>query len=109
LSINYQSDFEECQTSLAGARYDRNKPHGGRYSRWGYNEGSVRIADEKIGIKVPRLIDHQDDSTFNVPEYTSMQDNRAGEERIMKGMLKGFKHSELSRSNRFGRRSFWHE
>ena len=81
--------LEECQNNLAGARYDRNKPHGGRYSRWGYNEGSVRIADEKIGIKVHRLIDHQDDSTFNVPEYTSMQDNRAGEERIMKGMLKG--------------------
>jgi hypothetical protein len=31
--------LEECQNSFARVRYDRNKLHGGRYSRWGYNEG----------------------------------------------------------------------
>jgi transposase-like protein len=81
--------LEESQNHLAGARYDRNKPYQGRYSRWGYNDGSVRIGDEKIGVKVPRLIDNQDESTFNAPGYREIQDNRAGEERIMKGMLKG--------------------
>lgn len=81
--------LEENLNELAGMRYDRSKPHQGRYSRWGYNDGSVRIGDEKVGVKVPRLIDRKDDSTFNAPSYSQLQENHAGEERIMGGMLKG--------------------
>ena len=39
-------DEEVCQ--LAGERYSRSKPLDGRYSRWGSNPGSVRIAGERV-------------------------------------------------------------
>ena len=29
-------------TELAGERYSRDKPHGGRYSRWGTKTGSIQ-------------------------------------------------------------------
>ena len=41
----------------AGERYDREKPGEGRYSRWGSNPGSIRIGEEKVKIRVPRIRD----------------------------------------------------
>jgi len=35
--------LEEEVAALCGARYSHEKPNAGRYSRWGYNPGSVRI------------------------------------------------------------------
>ena len=37
--------MDEEVTALAGERYSREKPCGGRYSRWGTNFGSIQIGD----------------------------------------------------------------
>jgi len=41
---------------LSGEKYSHKKPNEGRYSRWGYNPGSVRIGSEKVPIDIPRVI-----------------------------------------------------
>ena len=37
------SIIEEEVIGLAGEKYQRNKPHGGIYNRWGSNPGSLKI------------------------------------------------------------------
>ena len=49
--------FEEEVIEHAGDRYTHNKPNGGRYSRWGYNPGSVQIGDRRMEVEVPRIRD----------------------------------------------------
>ena len=48
--------LREEMTQLAGARYSR---EGGRpgYARWGGQPGSVYLADQKVGVRVPRVRD----------------------------------------------------
>src|ERR1700689_2191848 len=45
---------------LCGERYSRDKPHEGRYDRWGYNPGSVKMGNQKLVIDVPRIYDNED-------------------------------------------------
>jgi transposase-like protein len=49
-----QELLEEEVAGLAGGRYER-KPAGVSASRHGSNPGSVRLAGQKIGIRVPRV------------------------------------------------------
>jgi len=41
----------------AGARYSNDKPHDGRYSRWGSNPGSLPLSGQLVPIVVPRIRD----------------------------------------------------
>lgn len=43
-----QEILEDEVTDLAGERYSRNKPHQGRYRRWGTNPGSIRLDGERV-------------------------------------------------------------
>ena len=43
--------FEEEVTEKAGPRYSHQKPEDGRWSRWGYNPGSVKIGDQKLKLR----------------------------------------------------------
>jgi transposase-like protein len=79
---------EEVQT-LAGERYSHDKPSAGRYNRYGFNPGSVPIADEKVKIEVPRVMDERSGTFRSLKSYEQLKDNTAGEERIMQGVLKG--------------------
>jgi transposase-like protein len=81
--------LDEEVTTLAGERYSHDKPRGGRYSRYGFNPGSVPIADEKVRIEVPRVRDEDSGAFRSLKSYEQMKDNTAGEERIMQGVLKG--------------------
>ncbi|HEC41506.1 MAG TPA: hypothetical protein ENI20_01580, partial [Bacteroides sp.] len=61
--------LEEEVTQKAGARYKREKPHDGRYSRWGFNPGSVRIGDQKLKVDVPRIYDNEQDKNTMLDRY----------------------------------------
>lgn len=39
-----------------GERYRHQRAEDRRYSRWGYNPGSIKVGDGKVKIKVPRII-----------------------------------------------------
>lgn len=53
--------LEEEVTVLCRAKYAHEKPHHGRYSRWGTHPGSVRIGEHRLTVIVPRIKDHEAD------------------------------------------------
>ena len=63
-------DEEVCQ--LAGERYSRDKPYGGRYSRWGSNPGSVRIGEERVPVEVPRVRDNYEQQCHRLESYQAL-------------------------------------
>jgi hypothetical protein len=63
---------EEVQT-LAGPRYQRDKPHEGRYSCWGVNPGSIQIGDERVPVAVPRVRDTEAKKEQPLASYQQMK------------------------------------
>ena len=59
---------------LAGARYSHNKPHDGRYVRWGSNPGSIRVDTEKVPIEVPRVRDQTKGEEVPLSSYQAMHE-----------------------------------
>ena len=55
--MGLQAIEEELQSEvmeIAGARYTRAHPE---FKRWGCNEGSVFLGDQKVSVRVPRVPD----------------------------------------------------
>ena len=72
--------LEEEVTALCGAKYAHDKPHHGRYSRWGANPGSVRIGAHRLTIIVPRGKDHESDQMLTLQGYERLRDTTLDEE-----------------------------
>lgn len=68
---------------LSGSKYSHDKPHEGRYSRWGSNAGSVRIGEEKVRIKVPRVIDKESGRNISLENYKQLKNLPAPGEELM--------------------------
>ncbi len=66
--------IEEEVIDKTGARYSHQKPDNGRWSRWGYNPGSVKIGDQKLKIEVPRLFDNLDEKNTPLQRYEDMKE-----------------------------------
>ena len=49
--------LQEEVATLAGDKYERDKPLESRYRRWGSNPGSIRIDEERVPVRVPRVRD----------------------------------------------------
>jgi len=81
--------LDEEVTALSGDRYSHHKPHNGRYSRWGYNPGSVRIGNERIRVDVPRVYDNQRRSNISLENYRRLRHLPEADERVMKAILLG--------------------
>lgn len=75
--------------NLAGERYCRVKPYNGRYRRWGYNPGSVKVCNQKIPIEVPRVYDQDQEERFNVPVYDQMKKQAEHGEEMVNSILHG--------------------
>lgn len=113
--------MEEEVTQLAGERYAREKPHSGRYSRWGKNPGSIQISDERVPVAVPRVRDTEADRERPLESYQKMRrpvevDSRLEEaillglsqrdyERVASAFTGGFGLSQAMVSRRFQKRS----
>ena len=81
--------LEDEVTSLAGERYRRDKPHSGRYSRWGFNPGSARVGDEKIRLSIPRVFDNEGGCHIPLETYEKLQCLKDVDEQLMKRVLLG--------------------
>ena len=81
--------LEEEVTQKAGARYKRGKPYDGRYSRWGFNPGSVRIGDQKLKVEVPRLYDNEQDKNAALDRYEDLKQLPEPTEQLINGVLLG--------------------
>ncbi len=92
-----QEILEEDVVEHAGDRYSHDKPLQGRYSRWGSNPGSVRIGQEKVPIKVPRLIDKHTGETFAPESYQAMHALPAIDESLSEAILLGLSTADYGR------------
>ena len=81
----------------AGERYRHDKPFQGRYSRYGFNPGSVRIGEEKLPIQVPRLLDKHTNTTFAPETYQAIHQLPAIDERLSQAILLGLSTADYGR------------
>jgi len=81
--------LEEEVLQKAGARYSREKPNDGRYSRWGFNPGSVRIGDQKLKVDVPRVYDNEQDKNTALDRYEDLKQLPEPSEQLINGVLLG--------------------
>jgi transposase-like protein len=81
--------LEEEVIDKAGARYSHQKPENGRWSRWGYNPGSVKIGDQKVRVEVPRLFDNLDEKNTPLQRYEEMKELPEPTDQLLKGVLLG--------------------
>lgn len=70
---------------LAGERYR----HGKEYTRWGKQDGSAYLLDQKLPIKVPRIRDKRRRCEIPLETYQKMQEPYGGDEKIFKQILHG--------------------
>jgi transposase-like protein len=50
-------------------RYSHNKPHAGRYRRWGSNPGSIQVGGQRLRVRVPRVEDVETGRTVSPEIY----------------------------------------
>lgn len=82
---------------LSGSKYSHDKPHEGRYSRWGSNAGSVRIGEEKVRIKVPRVIDKESGRNISLENYKQLKNLPAPGEELMEKVILGISQRDYER------------
>jgi putative transposase len=81
--------LEEEVIALCGERYAHHKPHNGRFQRYGYNPGSVRIGEHRLRVSVPRVIDRQNNAMKTLESYQNLQDITLDEEYLLRGIMLG--------------------
>ncbi len=93
-------------SELSGARYTHDKPHEGRYSRWGTNTGSVRIGEEKVSIQVPRVIDKKEAKNVSLNNYKLLKDLPVPSEELMEKVILGISQRDYERVSKDCMESF---
>jgi len=81
--------LEEEVIEKAGPRYSRQKPEHGRWSRWGYNPGSVKVGDQRVRVDVPRLFDNLDEKNTPLQRYEEIKELPEPTDQLLKGVLLG--------------------
>src|SRR5205085_6141516 len=80
----------------AGPKYCRIRPADGRYSRWGFNPGSVRIGNQKLPVAVPRVVDNTSGQVDNIPLYDALKELPDQKEEMVLSVLKGLSTRDYS-------------
>ncbi len=91
---------------FSGEKYSHNKPNAGRYSRWGSNTGSVRIGEEKVRIKVPRVIDNELEKNVSLNNYNLLKKLPAPNEELMEKVILGISQRDYERVSKDCMESF---
>ena len=81
--------LEDEVIQYAGQKYQRDKPHGGQYSRWGYNPGSVKLGSERLRVSVPRMYDNINKSNKSLKTYEQLQELQSVDDRVLKAVILG--------------------
>ena len=58
---------------LCGERYAHDDQHGGRFKRWGFNDGSIKIRSERVPIRVPRVRDTETNRMHSLASYRKLR------------------------------------
>ncbi|MEQ8627991.1 IS256 family transposase [Ekhidna sp.] len=90
------SILEEEVGQYAGRRYERDRPYEGRYSRYGYNPGSVKIGSEKVRVDVPRIYDKELEKHKSLEHYEALRELPAQGEKELQAVLHGLSTRDYS-------------
>lgn len=82
--------------SLAGERYQRDKPHEGRYKRWGYNPGSAKIGNQNIRLEVPRVMDFENERNHTLETYGELRSLPGQDKKLTASILRGLSMRDYS-------------
>lgn len=85
--------------ALCGERYAHQKPHNGRYARYGYNPGSVRIGEHRLSVSVPRVIDQETNTMKPLESYARLHDITLDEEYLLRGIMLGLSVRDFAELN----------
>ena len=81
-------ELQRAVIELAGGRYER-KDLDQPYRRWGSQQGSVYLADQKVPVMVPRVRDIDSDTEVPLDAYQVLQTPRRMDEGLLQRVLKG--------------------
>jgi len=85
--INSIIEQEVCD--YTGERYSHNKPNNGRYCRWGFNPGSIKLGDQKIPIDVPRILDKEEKKNIPLEYYGKLKELPHQDHQVIASVLRG--------------------
>ena len=97
IPLGLKAVTEELQAEvkrLAGERHER----GGDNARWGKQNGSVYLRDQKIPIQVPRVRNTATNQEVQLESYQRLQQPFAGDEQTVLKLLHGLSTHKYSRS-----------
>ncbi len=80
--------LQEEVRSLAGGRYDRERPQPGQV-RWGRQRSSIYLADQKIPLMVPRIRDRRGNVEIPLRSLEGLQTPRSFDQGLFHKVLKG--------------------
>ncbi len=89
IPVGLQAIEEELQSEvmrIAGARYTRTDPD---LKRWGCNEGSVFLGDQKVSVRVPRVRDVLNGKEVPLSSYHGFQNPGSIDEIVFKRLING--------------------
>lgn len=94
--LHVEESLQQEVTILAGPRYAR---QGGRPGvvRYGKQSGSVYLADQKIGIEVPRVRDRNRNQELPLGTYQRLREPRRADEGVLRRILAGLSCREYER------------
>jgi len=92
--IFVQELLEEEVEEKAGQRHSHDDR---RFSRWGSNPGSVRIGEEKVPVKVPRMIDTETEKTCSPERYQQMKELPEMSDKMQEAILLGLSQNDYER------------
>jgi putative transposase len=98
--------MQNMMEEKCGSKYSREKPEGGRYSRWGYNPGSIKIGDEKVRIEVPRYYDDKSQEVKNADVYGEIKEQESPNEQMIKSILLGLSQKDYGKLSKTIAESF---
>lgn len=82
---------------LSGERYSHEKPHDGRYSRWGSNPGSIRMGSEKVPVIVPRVYDNKEKRNRVLEKYKELKQLKEPSEEVLNKIILGLSQRDYER------------
>lgn len=87
--VNYLANdiLEELCSNYCGQPYEGFGQK--QFVRYGTNPGSLKIGNENLPVKIPRIKDKKEGKVTNVPEYKQINNQKEPGEHLLKALVKG--------------------
>lgn len=81
--------FQDEVHLKAGSRYERVSREEQKYSRWGSNPGSIKIGDERVKMRIPRLYNTETNKTEALENYKKLREIETPADELVRKIIFG--------------------